>query len=328
MIRRFSFQNPKPTKTCAVLRYGAFGDAIQATSILPWLKQQGYHITMYCVPASWEVIKHDPHIDEAVLQDEEDVPNHELGSYWDYISKKYDRFINLSESIERSLLTMPGTTSHRWPHAMRHKYLNHNYLEFTHDIAEVPLPSRIKFYATQDERNLALERKDELGGKVVLWVLSGSAVHKVWPYMDVVIDKILSADARARFVLVGDVASKMLQEGWEGTWQVLSRAGEWSVRETMAFAQVADLVVGPETGVMNAVALERVPKIVTLSHSSVENLTRSWINTVSLVPLNTPCYPCHRIHFNFTHCVEREGMAACQLDIPAEKMIAAIRDVL
>jgi ADP-heptose:LPS heptosyltransferase len=328
MIRRFSFQNPKPTKTCAVLRYGAFGDAIQATSILPWLKQQGYHITMYCASASWDVIKYDPHIDEVVVQDEEDVPNHELGDFWNCLGKKYDRFINLSESIERSLLTMPGTTSHRWPHAMRHKYLNHNYLEFIHDIAEVPLPSRSRFYATQEERNWALEQKEALGGKVILWVLSGSAAHKVWPYMDVVIDKILSTDARARFILVGDVASKMLQAGWEETWQVLTRAGQWTIRETMAFAQIADLVVGPETGVMNAVALERVPKIVTLSHSSVENLTLNWVNTMSLAPLNTPCYPCHRIHFDFKHCVERDGLAACQLDIPAEQMIAAIREVL
>src|SRR3990167_8337538 len=46
----FSFRSPKPAKTCAVVRYGAQGDMAQITSLFPWLKAQGYHITLYCQP--------------------------------------------------------------------------------------------------------------------------------------------------------------------------------------------------------------------------------------------------------------------------------------
>lgn len=326
--RSFSYKNPRPKKTCAILRYGGFGDALQATSILPWLKEQGYHITFYIVPGSWEVIKHDPHIDEVVLQDVDQIPNPELGEYWAHEAQKYDKFINLSESVERNLLAMPGNIPHSWPHQLRHARMNVNYLKFVHDIAEVPFPPKVKFYPTKEEQDWALAEKAKIGGQVILWVLSGSAVHKVWPGMDMAMDAVLVANDRARFVLTGDSSCKKLEEGWEDVSQVSCMSGKWSIRQTIAFAQVADLVVGPETGVMNAIAFDVVQKILILSHSSVENLTRDWVNTQSLFAKNTSCYPCHQIHFNFKHCREVEGLAACQVDIPAQEMIAAISNVV
>lgn len=321
----FSHRVAKPQKTCAVLRYGGLGDALQAISILPWLKDEGYHITMYTVPSAWEVIKHDPHIDEVVLQDVDDIPNHELGEFWAYTAKKYDRFINLSESVERTLLAMPGTTNHGWSHAMRAKYLDVNYMQFVHDIAGVPFPAHVKFYPTQAEWEWALKEIERIGGRPIMWVLSGSAVHKVWPHLDEVIAAVLRADPTYQFVLVGDADTKMLQQGLEEIEQVHCKAGEYSIRETMALARVCDLVIGPETGVMNAIAYEHVPnKIVILSHSTIQNLTRDWVNTTSLHAKHTPCYPCHQIHFDFKHCKEVEGIAACQRDISAETMITAI----
>lgn len=331
MIRQYSYLNPRPEKTCAVLRYGGLGDSMQVSSILPYLKDEGYHITVYTVPTAWEVIKHDPHIDAVVLQDVDAIHNPDLGDFWAYTAKKYDRFINLSESIERSLLAMPGNTNHGWSQKMRHKYLNHNYMQFIHDIAGVPMPPKMRFYPTEEETRWAHEQRAGARGPVILWVLSGSAVHKVWPHMDFVIDHFLKKNPHTSFVLVGDASCKRLEEGWEGVRQVHRKSGEWSIRETMAFSQVADLVVGPETGVLNAVAFDDIPKIVLLSHSSGNNLTRDWVNCTSLSAKNTPCYPCHQIHFSFAHCVQHQkdsGIAACQFDVPAAEMIRAIERAL
>jgi hypothetical protein len=169
-----------------------------------------------------------------------------------------------------------------------------------------------------------------IGGRVILWVLSGSAVHKLWPHLDAAMDAVLSTHADARIVLVGDKDCQALEAGWEETPQVHRRSGKWSLRQTMAFAQVCDLVIGPETGVLNAVSLEPVRKIVTLSHSSVTNLTRDWLNCVSLTPASTACYPCHQLHpiqDGFKHCRESapgSGVAACQFDISAGAMQTAI----
>ncbi|OYV92760.1 MAG: hypothetical protein B7Z60_10175, partial [Ferrovum sp. 37-45-19] len=113
-----SYQNPKPEKTCAVVRYGAFGDHIQTASLFPQLKEQGYHITMYSSNPGFEAIKHDPHIDAVILQDKDQVKNEELLEYWDHEAKKYDKWINLSESVEGTWLALKsfwniGTTKPR-----------------------------------------------------------------------------------------------------------------------------------------------------------------------------------------------------------------------
>lgn len=327
MKHLFSWKLSKPVKTCAVLRYGGLGDSIQVSSILPWLKAEGYHITCYTVPEAWEVIKHDPHIDASIIQDVDAIPNHDLGEFWAYTAKKYDRFINLSESIERSLLCMPGNTNHGWSHTMRHKYLNVNYMQFIHDIAGVPMPPRMKFYPSQEERQWAIDEYDSMRGRTILWVLSGSSVHKTWGYLDAALDRILSKNDGTNIVTIGDAKCRKLEEGWESTPRVHCRSGKWSIRQTMAFAQVCDLVISPETGVVNAVAFDSVPKIVTLSHSSVENLTRDWKNCVSLSPANTACYPCHMIHFGWEHChqFEATGVAKCQADISLKSMMWAIQ---
>lgn len=329
----YSHREPKPSKTAAVVRYGAFGDGLQATSILPWLKERGYHITFYTVPVLHEVLKHDPHVDRFVVQDIDAIPNPELGNFWGALEKKYDKFVNLSESVERTLLAMPGNMNHMWSHEMRNKHLNKNYMEFVHDIAGVPLPVRMKFYPTEEEKAEALDEYNRLGGRVIMWVLSGSAVHKVWPYLDQAIHHILKA-TDASIVLVGGKDEKMLEQGWEENPRVHLRSGKWSIRHSLTFAQICDLVIGPETGVLNAVAMEPVKKIVFLSHSSVENLTRDWMNTVSLIPKNTSCYPCHKLHVitdAFKYCRESKdilGVAECQVDIHPKRVFDAVIDAL
>lgn len=56
-----------------------------------------------------------------------------------------------------------------------------------------------------------------------------------------------------------------------------------------------DLVVGCETGVLNAASCYDTDKIIMLSHSSDENLTKYWTNTTILTARNVACQPCHRL---------------------------------
>ena len=91
---------------------------------------------------------------------------------------------------------------------------------------------------------------------------------------------------------------------------------------------MAGCVVGPETGVLNAVGFELgVGKVGLLSHSSVENLTKHWRNTVSVTPpAEVKCYPCHRLHYTTEFCsVEPEsGAAMCQFTIDPAHVADAI----
>ena len=72
-------------------------------------------------------------------------------------------------------------------------------------------------------------------------------------------------------------------------------------------------MVGTESVFANAVAYEPMPKVVLLSHSSHENLTRDWPNTVALEAA-VACHPCHRIHNQGAVFCSKDtvtGAAAC-----------------
>ena len=332
-LHNYSCRVPKPAKTCAIIRYGAWGDVIQMSSILPALKAEGYHVTLYTVPRAWDAVKHEPMIDKVVLQDPEQVPNSWLGEYWDYLRPRYDKFINLSESVEGSLLSMPERIQSRWPREARHAVMNQNYIEFTHQIAGVKFDKPLmRFAATDEEKKWAKAEKVKLGGApLILWVLAGSGIHKVWAGIDAVIARTMLTWPDAKIITVGDErCKKMIEQPWEKEPRIIRRSGVWTIRETMAMAQVCDLVIGPETGVMSAVAMEPMPKIVLLSHSSVQNLTRDWVDTYSVFSTTTPCYPCHRLIYNWDQCVKDEatGTAQCQADIHPDAVWNAMERAL
>ena len=326
---RFACNEPKPEKTCAVVRYGAFGDLMMASSIFPALKADGYHITLYTSVGGEMVVRNDHHIDKIIVQDTDQIPNSWLGEFWKHLGKKYEKFINLSETVEGRWLPVPGHREHGWTHAMRHKYLDNNYLEFTHEIAGVPYKPAVKFYATESEKEWARKERSKMGDFVILWSLSGSSVHKSWPHLDAVIAALMINHRSVDVVLVGDELCQLLEAGWEKEPRVHLRSGRWSIRESMTFIGEADCLVGCETGLLNAASFMSVPKVVTLSHSSINNLTRDWVNTTALEP-KTACYPCHQMHYGFEFCHQEEttGCAQCQFDIGADQMLNAIQEYI
>ena len=337
----FSWKNQKPTKTCAVTRLGAIGDMIQMSSILPGLKEQGYHITLYCQSGQgYEAIKHDPHIDRFIIQGKDEVPPAFLEEFWNYTRKKYDKWINLCESVECTLLASPGKANWEWPNELRAKYMDRNYMEWTHELAGVPPPFRPKFYSTLEEKAWARKTANHWGRKNILWSLSGSSGHKVWPYLDVIVARIMLAYSDVDVVMVGDDFCRILETGWHKEPRVHCLSGEWSIRQSLAFSEVADLIIGTETGLLNAAGHMDVAKIITLSHSSEEMLTKHWKNTISLKQpkgVGCPKYPCRQLHGANNHdpwedCPPYEDehmkVSLCQYHVDPEMMWQAVVRVL
>ena len=327
-----SWRNP-PTegKTVCVVRYaGGIGDMIQASGILPELKRMGYHVTLMTTPRGQELLQHDPHIDDWVVQDNDEVPNHLLAEYWAVWEKKYDRFINLCESVEGTLLAIPGRANHKWPVNLRRSMLNQNYGEFVARIADVEYRSEACFYPEHSESREADRFVHNLRrGKPVfsiMWALAGSSVHKAYPHMDDVIANVLAAMPEAAVVFVGDEVCQILEAGWEDNPRVHRRSGKTTIRQDMALAQKMACVVGPETGLMNAVAFEPMAKVVMLSHSSRDNLTKHWLNTIALTAQGAPCAPCHQLHYGWDHCHEEPttGTAMCQYTISPRMVFDSI----
>lgn len=335
-------RNPAGKKRALVIRMGALGDAIVAASVLPGLKAQGYFVTFNCKSSTQEVLLHDPNIDEWLIQETDFVPNEMLGPYWQGIEERYDRVVNLCESVEGQLLTLPGRLNHAYSDEARRALYSHvNYLEHTHNIAAVPHDFSARYHMTPFENEKAQWDKRKMNGPVVVWVINGSSAHKVWPWVHIVTAWLLKRTP-AHVVLFADpgpvgqaltagIADCLKQDGVDMS-RVHPIGGRWELRRAMAFAHVADCVVGPETGPLNIVAMADVPKVLYLSHSSAENLTKHWRNTTTLAPerAKSPCFPCHRLHqtWEFCHQDEKTGAALCASSISPDRVFEAIAAAL
>jgi ADP-heptose:LPS heptosyltransferase/predicted SAM-dependent methyltransferase len=308
----------KPEKTLAVVRLGANGDALWMSSLLPHWKREGWHITVYTQAAGELMLRHDPNIDRIICQPQglfdfgDGTTSMLQTAYWLHEAKKYDRFINLIGAVERRLLPQPFDPDFYLPLEQRQRVMNRNYLEALHEWAGVPFDRttvRQKFYPTADEMAWAAEERAKVDGPLVLINPAGSSAPKFWPYAHELMNMLAAEGLHS--IIVGDLRGVPFKPaGRHG--RVIGQS--WPLRKLLALAALADVVVGTESVLVNAVAHEPPMKIVLLSHSTHENLTRDWRNTIAVMPDHLPCYPCHRIHADFTHCnLDRsENAAACQ----------------
>jgi len=342
-IHKFSHKtvlNPENKPTACVIRYGAFGDVVQAMSIVNQLKAEGYHLTFMCQFPGSEVVMNDPNIDRLVVQTPNQVAIGELGRLWVWFelygapgNKRFDRWINLTESAESNLLVGPGNVKFGWSPKGRHLFMNHNYVEFQHQIAGVKYVPSFKFYPTEAEikwRDQERARMKKAGiDKLIMWVLGGSSrTHKVYPHTAVIWDHLLQHYPTWGVVTAGDASCAEFERGYEAKPRIWCASGKHSIRQTLTMMEIADVVVGPETGVMSAAAFYPMPKIVFLSHSTIENLPRDWVNCTPMWAPKTECpgrgknevLACHKMLPTFEGCRRHDtyGTAQCVAEILPE----------
>lgn len=334
-INRFSHKNvfnPGKLPTACVVRYGAYGDTIQAMSIVKQLKKDGFHVTLLTQNPSHEAILMDPNIDRLVVQTMNQVPMAQLGLFWPWFEmhgspdgKRYDRWVNLTESVESNLLAIPGNIRFVWPAKARHEIMNRNYLELQHYIAGCDYNPSFTFYSSDEEkkwRDLELAKMKKAGiEKYILWPLAGSSrTHKLYPHAPGVWEHLLKHYPTWGIVTTGDISCNILEKGFEGRPRMWLSAGKYTFRQTLLLMETAHVVVGPETGVMSAAAFYPMPKIALLTHSTVENLTRDWVNTTSIWAPNTHCPgrgnnevpACHKMLPGFEGCRQNEKTLVAQ----------------
>lgn len=311
----------KPRKTAGIVRLGGNGDALWAGSVAANLHEQGYSVTLYCGSNGEEVLRHDPNIARIITLPNGILSDDELLTYWANEAPKYSKWANLQGSVEGRLLPHQSETAYYLPQAVRHQLMNHNYLDMVHDYAEIPRqPVRQQFHPSASETAWARDMRDRLPGKLVVISPTGSGPFKAWPHAQAFMA--LMASAGVYTVMLGDL--KHLPDldlvKLDGTEYGHVVGQEWSLRLALAYALTADAVVATESVFANAVAYEPMPKVVMLSHSSNENLTRDWVNTAAL-EAPVACHPCHRIHnAAATLCAKDTvtGAAACMAHYSAE----------
>lgn len=328
-------------KRALVVRYGAIGDVIQSTPVFRRLKEDGYHVTFNCSPLAKEILQGNPHVDEFAVQIKDYVPNYgrNLEVYWKEISQGYDKFINLTGAAEGDLL-QPDRDVYKWMDEIRTKnpgldeksvFYNtvvecrrragdtnyyDKHLEKAGYTVENP---RGELFFTEPEDIMARTfrelNKDRF---IILWAVAGSSYHKLYPYFSSVVQELTIRNPDVLIISTGDAGGKILER--KASAKYMPRAGEWTLRTSMLMTKYVDLVIGPETGILNAAGCFDTPKITFLSHSGHNNFCKYFKNDYCLAPVDTFCHPCHMLHYTHQHGPAKCGACDNQTahPVPAE----------
>jgi FkbM family methyltransferase len=302
-----------------IARFGGIGDNLMAASAAYAMKRKGLKVEVITSQdCAWTVFQHNPNIDKLSLKSKSEMPiaGLEWQKWFRGRSDEYDTFAHLSHSCEGLLAFFQASTQFHWPAHVRRAIANKNYLEMVHDIASCAYEFGPLFYASKEENEHALKTKAKVGERVIAFCMSGSRNDKLHPLLPSIVARLLS-EVGLPVVLIGDPGrnfsdAKLIEKyvidvngSSKGLHVAISsdpdangnRAIDWPVRRTLSFAQVCDIVIGPDTGIMWGVAFEPMPKIMMLGHASPENITKHWINTLTLyADRSVTCWPCHQLH--------------------------------
>lgn len=322
-------------KTALLIRLGAWGDMVWASAVITKLKEDGYHVTLNCTDRGYMVLKHDPRIDRFVVLDDGELTYDELVlKLWPAMEQAFSRVVNLTQSIEGPVAVTPGHLDllsgedmYTWSQERRHAQCNVNYMDRTLEVAGYPDAKGMqgKLFFTEKEEEWAQRFRKSHPGFLILWSLGGSAAHKAYPYAQIVAEELVTEYPEIKIVTVGDDWCKLLE--FDEHPQIDRRSGEFGIRKSMVLTKYADLVIGPDSSVVNAASCFDVPKIVLLSAGSAENLTKYWTNTTNL-SAKVPCFPCHKIHYTLDcPLVEEIKAPVCMGKLPPDRLLEAIEKV-
>lgn len=330
------------TGWAGIVRLGGVGDNLIAASVLPLLKKQGYKVDVISQPPQCVVFENNPYIDKlSIKETARDLPQNDMPAWQGWFasrSNEYDLFVNLSHSCEGLLAIFPAMTYFWWPDAVRRKLCGKSYIEMVHDIVGVPYEFGPLFFPTDEEREHAIRTKISLPGSprkaVIGWCISGTRIDKMYPQSPMAIARLIR-ELNVHVVMFGapgkdfEIAKQVqehviVQNGSDaGLHLALSPDASnpsWPIRRILSFAiHGCDLVIGPDTGPLWAVAFEKVPKILMLGHASRLNITEHWINTVTLgPPPQVKCHPCHCLHDEVDTCVDKQRRAGMPVNLEAK----------
>lgn len=317
------------SNTVVVVRYGGFGDMAIVSPVFRKLKEQGKYVIANVSSSSKFVLDGNPYIDEFLIQGRYVIPTTQLGEYFQAIEQKYGRVINLCESIERTLLVEREKDPDLFylPHEERHKKFNKNYSDTTMKIAGLGIGSKPELYLTTTENVLCNVFKQKHKGFFnVMFQVSGSSWHKLYPYASDVVDDLLDEFKDMQVFLTGGNNASILN--WNRP-RLHNRIGQWDMRQTMILTKFVDCVVSPETGTLNAAGAFDTPKVGLLTHSSKENLTKYFINDYS-IQSDALCSPCHRMIHDLDECPLDDcfGLPVCMSKgMGPQKIKNAVREI-
>jgi len=338
------------TTWAAVARFGGIGDNLIVSSVLPGLKKKYDRLEVLTCKPQGVVFENNPNIDKLTYIKDGDIPSAHAEEWQGWFTKRsheYEALYHMSHTLEMDLALFPGQGKFNAIPEFRRKYCGISYLEYAHDFCGIPYaPIGARFYPTDAEIATAQQDKVEKllngsgsGRPLIGYVCSGTRVDKRHPLAGIVLARLISELGATVVLFGGPHKDRAIGEEIEGQVRKHNRTLDgirscislsdkddtWPIRRSLTQLQHCDMVITPDTGPGWAVSMCPIPKILMVSHASAENIGKYWVDTTVLEADRTrvPCYPCHRLHTDFTTCTpnfENDG-PACTSDISVEAIV-------
>lgn len=301
-----------------IIRPGhAIGDAVFVTPLPRLLAQKGYEVHVACMPHNREVFLHNPYISRMI-----NLPDHAGFAKWVEEFKdertQYDEVFRCSGHVEVGLLYR---TDSRWGGIpdiaeRRRRAEGTNYqdriLEALGFEERGLLP---EFYFSKEENEqmeIVLESKAKKKEQLVLWQWDGSSGSKTLNFAPMYLRDVLKK--KQHVVHYVFTPNPNLQGLIPENPKVHNAWGKSGIRNTIQLTAMADLVIGPESFMVNAAAAFETPKVIFFSHSAPDNLARYYDNCFAAVPMaEVDCHPCYLIHVDFRNVFHPEKRALARM---------------
>lgn len=308
-------------KLLVLVRYGAYGDMIFMSGVLPYLLEK-YDIVFETNTKGMELFNNDPRFIHMGYFEPWRIPESRreqvTKDHWGEIERKWGEigaeFLNFYQAMEGTGIVPEWLEESVWPIEKRAEKYGINFYEQHFEMAGLKMP---KDFVPSDPvifndkeinwaENWRKAHKDEF---LIIIPIAGSTMQKVFPaWLPSFGKKIIDKFPKSRIYLLGDAEAS--DEDWEykRTKSLVHRKGRTRTgfRQALIAAKYADYVLGPETGILVGAGAFGTPKTTLMTSAHKDQFCKYQLNDYSVQSL-APCSPCYRTCYTGALC-EKEMM--------------------
>ncbi len=322
---------PKPK--LLLIAYRAYGDFIYSSPVLPYLFDK-YDVYLETNCKGDDLFHDDPRFKQKAVFVFEQYPANEFSSRCEerfkLIRKQInpDVEINLNGTLEVACIARREQPEYHYPVGDRRVVFGSNAFYdavFRRCGMETPNPLNLEgLYFPEEIATWAKQWREKHAGKFIVFVpIHGSSIHKVFRNWRNVVQRILDQYDDAFVYLIGDNKEKVSDFKHERVRGLFHP--DLPFKQTVLMTKYADLVIGPETGIMVAAGMWGTPKIMVTSASSVWQVAQYTRNDFSF-QAPVACSPCHLSVFDINDCqnvieYKAERIPACVKEFSEEMIL-------
>ena len=276
------------------------------------LRSEGFEVDVAVWPLNEAVYAFNPYVKNLVYYPEAD----DYLPWKEELEKKYHRIVYLGDTLEVKYLhrtdnflgPIPSLEERRAA-AAGQNYINETVRTAGFDVkpGQFFLP---ELYTSPEEEKILDRYRQELttdGRKIVFWNISGSTKNKTIVRGFKYIEQVLAQVPDSIHWIVDGFASEYANMPKDPR----VKHASWDLRTSLLLTQLADVVIGPESALVNAAGAYDTPKVIFYSHSAPENLGAGYKNHYPICP-NCYCHPCYLLTLNWQDVWDKSARAAAR----------------